>query len=195
MSSLTPFQFDTSGYGTRDPFKRFMDNSGIMNIPSMLTPGWGGNTSMDARGIADRQIHNYEQKHFLHTDIVEHKDCFCIHIDCPGVLGDDLEVVITEHTVTVSGIRKPCYSEGDRMLRGETYTGDFHRTVRLPKHALDDGATVSHANGVLCITLKKDYGVSGASHRRKLEIKHDPSEGSSSVRMDTGNGHSVQKRS
>ena len=139
--------------------------------------------------MSDRQISNWEQKHYLHTDIIECDDCYCINVDVPGVPCEDISVSITEHSVMIKGHRESLRNDKDRLMRSETFRGDFHRTIRLPRHAVDEGATVTHCNGCLQIILKKDTCLTEQSHRRKLEVKHI----SSSSKMDVDRGE--RKRS
>jgi len=178
FNTLTPF--GGLDLFTTDPFRDQFFKQPFSSIGTSLQDP--RNLGMNvAPQMTDRQIGNWEQKHYLHTDIIECDDCYCIHVDVPGVPCEDITVEITEHSVMIKGHREPMKKDTDRMMRGETYRGDFHRTIRLPRHAMDEGATVTHCNGCLCITLKKDTCLTEKSHRRKLEVKHAPS---SSSKMD-----------
>merc|ERR1711879_915156 len=90
------------------------------------------------------------------VDIFEEKGKVIIKADIPGINKDDLDVSITENTVTISGEKKQEEKvERKDYHREERRYGSFCRRFRLPADVDADKAEASFKNGVLEISLPK----------------------------------------
>lgn len=79
-----------------------------------------------------------------------------VRAELPGVNKDDLEVTLSEHTVTVEAhTAREKKEETEQYYRREMSRGDFQRTLTLPTGVDDAKATASFADGVLELTLPK----------------------------------------
>jgi HSP20 family molecular chaperone IbpA len=110
----------------------------------------------------------------LRADVVENNNSYEIHVDVPGVCKDDLDITLTENTLTIRG--KTCVEkevENDNYHRKERFSGTVNRVIPLPSGSNWEKATSSLVNGVLSVTLPKDMTSRGSS--RKLEITDHPS--------------------
>jgi HSP20 family protein len=88
-------------------------------------------------------------------------DCYrtdeppAIHIvvELPGVDPDQVEVVVTGRSLTVSGTRERTHVVGSRVLQLELEYGRFQRQLLLAEDVDPAGATASYERGLLRITL------------------------------------------
>lgn len=90
------------------------------------------------------------------VDIFEEKGKVIIKAELPGINKDDLDVSITENTVTISGEKKQEEKvERKDYHREERRYGSFCRKFRLPENVDADKAEASFKKGVLEIRLPK----------------------------------------
>ncbi len=90
------------------------------------------------------------------VDIFEEKDKMIIKAELPGINKEDLDVSITENTVTISGEKKQEEKvERKDYHREERRYGSFCRRFRLPEDVDADKAEASFKKGVLEIRLPK----------------------------------------
>lgn len=90
------------------------------------------------------------------VDIFEEKGKVIIKAEVPGINKDDLDVSITENTVTISGEKKQEEKvERKDYHREERRYGSFCRRFRLPADVDADKAEASFKNGVLELCLPK----------------------------------------
>jgi HSP20 family protein len=94
-----------------------------------------------------------------------------IHMDVPGFKPDEIDIQVTENTVTVSGQhQEEKKDDGKSFHRVERRRGSFTRTVALPCGVNADKAEAASKDGVLTITIPK----SESARVRKLKIKASP---------------------
>ncbi|WP_319547978.1 Hsp20/alpha crystallin family protein [Desulfogranum marinum] len=90
------------------------------------------------------------------VDIYEEKGKMIVKAEIPGINKEDLDVSITENTVTISGEKKQEKKvEKKDYHREERRYGSFCRRFRLPADVDADKAEASFKNGVLEISLPK----------------------------------------
>ncbi|MEW6182013.1 MAG: Hsp20/alpha crystallin family protein [Bacillota bacterium] len=89
-------------------------------------------------------------------------------VEIPGLESkDDIEVIVTDNTLTVRGEIKRSYEqEGEGVFHSERYYGAFNRTLSLPVEVKPDESTASYKNGVLEIRMPKTE----ASKRRTVRV-------------------------
>ena len=101
------------------------------------------------------------------VDVVEHDD-EVVGAEVPGVQKDDLDVSVTDNTVTIKGsTRKEEKEEEGDYYRCEISRGSFSRTVTLPADVNGDKAQARFQDGVLELTLPKEE----RSRRRRIEVR------------------------
>lgn len=102
------------------------------------------------------------------VDVIEQDDHVMVRAEVPGVKKDDLDVSITDDTVTIRGSteEEKKEEEGD-YYRREIARGSFSRTVTLPGGVNGDKAKARFKDGMLELTLPKEE----RSKRRKIKVE------------------------
>ena len=89
--------------------------------------------------------------------------------ELPGIEAKDLDVNVTDNTLTISGEKR---SERSSEEKGRHWTersyGSFERTIPLPAEVDGDNAKTEFKNGVLRITLPKRPG--GKTRAKKIRV-------------------------
>jgi HSP20 family protein len=89
-------------------------------------------------------------------DMSETKDDLILKAEIPGVNPEDLEIVIANNTITISGdTKQEIVREGDKYHRTERRYGSFSRTVQLPCRVEIDKVKATYESGVLKIVMPK----------------------------------------
>ncbi len=106
-------------------------------------PGWGELM----RSMEDR---------LPRTDVIERDEDILVRAEIPGIAKEDLDVTVTENSVTMKGETKREEKEekGD-YYRCEISSGSFSRTVALPSDVNPDKAKATFTDGMLELTLPK----------------------------------------
>jgi len=90
------------------------------------------------------------------VEVCDTQDSVVVKAQVPGVSQDQLQVHITEDTLTLKGeVKEEDKQEGKHFYRREFHYGAFARTVPLPMAVQADKATAQLKDGVLEITLPK----------------------------------------
>ena len=146
----------------------------------MLTPfGFGGGDMMgfprelsaDLRRV-NRQIEPFSP--ILSCDIVERDTDFVVNVDLPGVKTSDLEVEVVGNTLCIKAHRESTSEQGspdDTYWHRERTSGRVERRIPIPENANSLESDVQLKHGMLSVTFPKLVSTTGASRRRKLEIK------------------------
>lgn len=103
------------------------------------------------------------------ADVVEKDNTYEITAELPGLSPSDIDVQITNHTVTIKGEKKEEREEKrqDHYLSERRY-GTFRRTFELPDGVDADKIDADFSNGVLKIILPKTAEVQ--KKQRKIAI-------------------------
>jgi len=109
-----------------------------------------------------------EEEGELTVDIYDRGDAIVIQSTVAGVKPEDLDVSITNDSVTIRGRRERLEEiTEDRYYYKELFWGTFSRSIILPEEIDDDAAEASLKNGLLTLRLpKKRRGVV-----QKLKVK------------------------
>jgi HSP20 family protein len=94
------------------------------------------------------------------ADVSETDKEFAVRLDVPGLKAEDLDVELTDDTLTIRGERteeSEHKGNGD-TYRQERYSGSFARTITIPAYADTAKAGAKYDKGVLTITLPKVPG-------------------------------------
>lgn len=102
------------------------------------------------------------------VDIVEHDKDVVIRAEVPGIERKDLDVSVSDSTVTIKGeAHKEEEEESGDYYRCERVRGAFARTLALPAEVDAEKVQAHFSDGVLEIKLPKVE----QARRRKVEIK------------------------
>ena len=102
------------------------------------------------------------------VDVVDRDKEVVVRAELPGVKKDDLEVTLSEHTVTVEAhTTREEKKEEEQYYRREMSRGDFRRTLPLPRGVDETKATANFADGVLELTLPKTE----KTEKRKVKVE------------------------
>lgn len=149
--------------GFRDEIDRLFDE---IVAPMVLSPvraglaraGWGQPTT-SSLGLMPR------------ADFVEKENSYEIALDVPGMTEQDIDVKVSDHTLTISG---SISEEKEEEEKGEYYLserrfGSFSRVFTLPQDINTDQVAADLKQGVLFLTLPKSE--QAKSRGRKVEVK------------------------
>jgi HSP20 family protein len=90
------------------------------------------------------------------VDVYEEKDDVVVKAEVPGLSKEDLDVTLTESTVTIKGEKKKEEEIKEKnYYRSERSWGNFSRSVELPAQVKTDQAKASFKDGILEIRLPK----------------------------------------
>lgn len=102
------------------------------------------------------------------VDIFEEGDEVVVKADIPGVKKADLDVTITENSLSIRGERKQEKKVKEKDYhRVERSYGSFSRSFRLPENVNGSKAKAEFKNGVLEVRLPKTK----ETKQKKIEIK------------------------
>lgn len=89
-------------------------------------------------------------------DIIDHDHDLVVRAEVPGLSKDDLEISLTEDTVTISGkARKEEKKEEGEYYCSEIVQGEFCRSISLPAGIDGSKAKAMFKDGMLEMTLPK----------------------------------------
>lgn len=102
------------------------------------------------------------------VDVIDRDTEVVLRAELPGLEREDLDVSVTQSTVTIKGeTHKESREEKGDYYRSEIAHGTFSRTVALPSEIDADKVEARFHNGILELTLPKRH----EDHRRKVEVK------------------------
>lgn len=90
------------------------------------------------------------------VDVIDRDDEVVVKAEIPGVGKDDLEVSMTDTTVTIKGCTShESKEEKGNYFRSEISRGSFSRTVALPSDVDSDRAKAVFKDGILELIIPK----------------------------------------
>jgi HSP20 family protein len=99
-------------------------------------------------------------------DLVDEKDQYKVIMEVPGINKEDIDINVTEDTVTVKAETK---TEQKKEEKGYYYQersyGSFQRSFSLPGEVLPESASAEYKNGILEIKLKKKQDAKTKEHK------------------------------
>ena len=113
-----------------------------------------GSSALRTRS-SDRDL-SEETEGQLTIDVYQTSNCIVIESTIAGVKPEDLDIDITNESVTIKGSREKeeKISDNDYIYQ-ECYWGRFSRSVILPQEVDPEAAEASMKNGILTIKLPK----------------------------------------
>jgi len=89
-------------------------------------------------------------------DVREDKDNFIIRAELPGLKREEIDVLLQDGALVISGERKfEKAEESTEVHRQERYYGKFQRALTLPEPVAADKVKADYKDGVLTVTLPK----------------------------------------
>lgn len=87
-------------------------------------------------------------------DLSEDKENLYVSLEVPGMKKEDLKIELHDGVLSVSGDRR-LEERGKESsgYRTERFSGQFQRSIALPKAVLRDQAQASYKDGILTVTL------------------------------------------
>ena len=104
------------------------------------------------------------------ADVVETEKDLMVVVDVPGCAPNDIELVLENNLLTISGERRSQWKEGGERRAfhlAERRYGRFSRAFVLPRDVDQEGIQARFENGVLMVTIPK----SEKARRRRIEIQ------------------------
>lgn len=89
------------------------------------------------------------------VDVRETEDEIVVYADLPGVEREDIQLEVKDHTLVLTGKRKPSCDAGEGWLRRETPSGQFYRAFSLSADVPAAKVSANFKNGILEIRLPK----------------------------------------
>ena len=101
-------------------------------------------------------------------DVIDQDDQIIVKAEIPGVKKEDLEVTLSNNTLTIHGkTEKKSEEKKGEYLHREISSGEVSRSVMLPADVDESGAKASFKDGMLELTLPKVK----RSKRHKIDIQ------------------------
>lgn len=103
------------------------------------------------------------------ADVVETEREILVTVDVPGCGPGDVELVLENNLLTMSGERRPEWKEEEKVVfhLAERRYGHFSRSFVLPRDVDHDAISARFDNGVLTVSIPK----SEKARRRKIQIQ------------------------
>jgi len=116
-------------------FRDFGDMSRLLDIPNIPVLFKGGEPKVD---------------------ILQTEKEVVIKADVPGVKKEDINVTVTEDTITIRGEVKSDYEDKkDDYFHAERFFGTYSRSLPMPALVAAEQATAKFEDGVLTVTVPK----------------------------------------
>jgi HSP20 family protein len=104
------------------------------------------------------------------VDVYEEKDDIVVKAELPGMDKDNIEVNLTDHTLTIKGEKKKEEEvKEENYHRSERSYGSFLRTLELPKDVHADKVKASFKNGILEVRMPKTEEAKAKEIKVKVE--------------------------
>ena len=104
------------------------------------------------------------------VDLYEEKDDIVVKAELPGIDKNNIEVNLTDHTLTIKGEKKKEEEvKEENYYRSERSYGSFLRTLELPKDVHADKVKASFKNGILEVRIPKTEEAKAKEIKVKVE--------------------------
>jgi HSP20 family protein len=103
------------------------------------------------------------------VDVYENENEVVVEVELPGVLKEDVAIVLRGGRIEVKGLKKvlPAAEAGARYHRLEREYGTFRRVVLIPASVLAERASATLENGILTVLLRKP-----PRRTRRVEVRN-----------------------
>ena len=102
--------------------------------------------------------------------VFEEKDDIVVKAELPGIEKDNIQVNLTDHTLTIKGEKKKEEEvKEENYYRAERSYGSFLRTLDLPRDVRADQVKASFKNGILEVRMPKTEEAKAKEIKVKVE--------------------------
>ncbi|MBE0429038.1 MAG: Hsp20/alpha crystallin family protein [Thermoleophilia bacterium] len=102
-------------------------------------------------------------------DVYSKDNDLIVRVEMPGMKAEDLDISLSEHTLTISGERKEDKEvKEEDFYRRESSYGRFERTLPLPEKITESDIDASYEDGILEVKVK---GAVEEEPVKKIEVK------------------------
>ncbi|MBZ4662914.1 MAG: heat-shock protein Hsp20 [Caloramator sp.] len=103
-------------------------------------------------------------------DVIETENEVKVKAEIPGISKDDLDIVVYDEEVRISGeFKKSDEYKDENLRRVERYYGSFSRVVPLPAEVKAEEARAEYKDGILTLTIPKSDRQISRGKRIKLQ--------------------------
>ena len=103
-----------------------------------------------------KDLTNVNVKGVPAAEMTETDDAVILKLEIPGMEAKDLNIQVTEDSVSISGERKlENHVEDKNKTRSEFYYGQFQRVIPLPVSIQNTKVVADYKDGILHLTLPK----------------------------------------
>lgn len=103
-------------------------------------------------------------------DVSEDADNLMVQVELPGMRKEDIDLSLNEGVLTITGERQAESETNEkRYYLNERFSGQFRRSVMLPKAVKAEATAATYQNGVLTVTLPK----TDAAKPRRINVSAD----------------------
>ena len=144
-------------------FERFSED--WPSLPRLFGRGW-------TYPIADleRRFNLPRMELTPRVDVSESDDSYDITVELPGMTEKDIEVTLSDDSLTIKGEKKVEREEKKKNYHvSERSYGSFQRTFRVPSSVETDKVEASYSKGVLNLSLPKTHAAK--SSKRSITVK------------------------
>jgi HSP20 family protein len=135
---------------------RMMDDFFGRRLRPWWPERWGSGGGLEVRAPA--------------VDLFEEKDDIVVKVELPGMDKDDIEVNLTDSTLTIKGEKKKEEEvKEENYYRCERSHGGFVRNIELPKAVHADKVKASFKNGILEVRVPKTEEAKSKEIKVKIE--------------------------
>ncbi len=104
------------------------------------------------------------------VDVYEEKDDIVVKVELPGMDKNNIEVNLTDHTLTIKGEKKKEEEvKNENYYRTERSYGTFLRTLELPEDVHTDKVKAIFKNGILEVRMPKTEEAKAKEIKVKVE--------------------------
>ncbi|HAA24509.1 MAG TPA: heat-shock protein Hsp20 [Ruminiclostridium sp.] len=103
------------------------------------------------------------------TDVYQTEKEVIVTSEIPGLSKEDMEVLIENTYIRLSGHKKRNTGGNEEICRSERFFGSFSRIIPLPSEVEPDKAVAQYKDGILTIVMPKSENKS--PNGKKVEIQ------------------------
>lgn len=114
------------------------------------------NVQKNLNRLVDEVLEPGRYSRFPVAELYDNTDNVVVKIELPGINPNELDVEVTEDSVSITGERKSDITPEDGAnVKSEFYYGKFHRVIPLPARVQNHNVAAQYKDGILNLTLPK----------------------------------------
>ncbi|WDC84406.1 Hsp20/alpha crystallin family protein [Caloramator sp. mosi_1] len=115
-------------------------------------------------------LFSFEEFERPRIDVIETENEIKVKAEIPGISKDDLDIVVYDEEVRITGeFKKSDEYKDEHLRRVERYYGNFSRTIPLPAEVKAEEARAEYKDGILTLTIPKSDRQTSRGKRIKLQ--------------------------